>query len=60
MSNIEEVTILTLKDGEKVELPIDIEQYLDIEQQAKVNKESGIFIKELKREINFFNIIDKK
>lgn len=61
MSNLkEEITILTLRDKEKIILPLSIEEYLKIEEEAKANKESWIFIKHLKREINFYNIMDKQ
>lgn len=56
----EEITILTLKDWEKIKLPIDIEKYLEMEKTLKENKETWIYIKTLKREINFYNIIDKQ
>lgn len=54
----EEVTILTLKNNEKIELPINIDKYLELEKELKANKEQGIYIKSLKRQITFFNIID--
>lgn len=61
MSNLKkEVTILTLRDWEKIVLPLGIEEYLSIEAEAKANKEQGVFIKHLKREINFYNIMDKQ
>jgi len=58
--NCEEVTILTLKDWEKVELPVTIENYIQMEKELKANKEPWIFIQHLRREINFYNIMDKR